>query len=74
MTSATLISSIPVSSVPLKEGMQGLDGMVSKTHHSLLSVPRPLGMDGNDWERLGMDGLKTPRQWLEKELRNELDG
>ena len=66
MTKASLISSIPISSIPLKEGMQGTDGMVSKTHHSLLSIPGQFRTLGNAWERLGMHG-PPPHQWLEKE-------
>jgi hypothetical protein len=60
MTKASLISSIPISPIPLKEGMQGTDGMVSKTHHSLLSIPGQFRTLGNAWERLGMHGLKPP--------------
>lgn len=67
MTKVALISIVPDSIVPLKEGTQGTDGMGSKTPHSLPSIPGHLGMHGNGWERLGTDGLKNPHQWLEKE-------
>lgn len=66
MTNTAPISIVPDSSVPLKEGMQGMDGMGSKKPHSLLSVPGHLGMHGNDWERLGTDGKKRPPSMARK--------
>ena len=36
----------------------GMDGMGDKTPPFIPSVPGAVGMDGNGWEWMGMDGKK----------------